>query len=666
MKKLVLSCILFISVLVFPQSPLSKTTDELNYVLGIKSSNDMVLVWIQFTDKGDNLEKFYANPKSVVSDYSIKRRLKVLDKPIDFDDLPVNMEYVKQLEEVGFQVKQKSKWFNSISGYITKENLQRALELGFVAKSDIVYTLKKDYKREASLPKEDIKPVELSKNLSLDYGTSYTQNFQMNVPALHNAGLNGTGVRICVMDAGFSNLPHPVFSQMNIIAKWDFVNNDPNVGDGTDMGEGSHGTETLSCLGGYKPGSLIGPAYGATFILAKTENTDSETPIEEDNWIAALEWADSIGVDLTSTSLGYIDFDPPFTSYTWQSMNGNTCRITIAADLAVKKGIAVFNSAGNEYDNTTHNTLGAPADGDSVISIGAVTSTGTRVSFSSVGPTVDGRIKPDLMAMGSSVVVANPYLGSTTFTTSSGTSFSCPLAAGAAALLLQANPNLTPIQLRDAMRNTASRHNTPDKYYGWGIINVLDAYTLIVPVELTSFTASASDEKVVLNWSTATENNNNGFEIQRRKAGSTSYETRGFVKGNGTTSEKSNYSFQDKIEQEGKFYYRLKQLDFSGEYEYSQEVMVDLKKNYSFEVFQNYPNPFNPSTNIKFTLPEQMHIKMSLFNIIGKEIKTLVDDNMERGAHTYTLNAGDLSTGVYFVKISGGSFTKTIKINLIK
>ena len=171
------------------------------------------------------------------------------------------------------------------------------------------------------------------------------------------------------------------FSTMNIIAAYDFVNNDPNVGNEGDMGEGSHGTATLSIIGGFKEGQLIGPAYGANFILAKTENTDSETPVEEDNWIAAVEWADSIGVDVTSTSLSYLDYDSPYTSYTWQDMDGNTALITIAADLAAGKGIVVVNSAGNSGLNTSHNTLGAPADGDSVFTIGAVTSSGNSFFF---------------------------------------------------------------------------------------------------------------------------------------------------------------------------------------------------------------------------------------------------------------------------------------------
>ncbi|MBI3193807.1 MAG: S8 family serine peptidase, partial [Ignavibacteriae bacterium] len=204
-------------------------------------------------------------------------------------------------------------------------------------------------------------------------------------------------------------------------------------------------------------------------------NDSSETPVEEDNWAKAIEWADSIGVDVTSTSLGYLDYDASYPSWTWQDMNGNTTLITRAADRAVGLGIVVLNSAGNSGTDV-HNTLGAPADGDSVISIGAVTSSGTRSSFSSVGPTTDipARIKPDVMAMGSSVTVASST-NPTGYTTSSGTSFSCPLSGGVAALVLCANPSLTPMQVRDAMRQTASNSATPNNTMGWGILNARNA-----------------------------------------------------------------------------------------------------------------------------------------------------------------------------------------------
>jgi serine protease AprX len=445
----------------------------------ISSSEDLqVLIWVFFKDKGDDVENYISSPEKVVSEKSLKRRGKVLSKTslIKFEDVPVNQKYINQLISFGFRMKHKSRWFNAVSGYINKARISSIADLPFVNSVDVVQKLKSS---------NDVYEIEKNNNqykilqpegvFSLNYGDSFTQNQQINVPAVHDLGFNGQGVTICMMDAGFNRLSHEVFDSLKIIAAYDFVNNDPDVGDDTtDQGNGTHGTVTLSAIAGFKEGELIGPAYGADYILAKTENTFSETPVEEDNWIAALEWADSIGVDVTSTSLGYLDYDSPFSSYTWEDMDGNTMRITIAADLAVQRGIVVVNSAGNNGFNADHNTLNAPADGDSVISVGAVNSTGVRTSFSSVGPTVDGRIKPDIMAMGSRVIAASSF-SDVGYTTAGGTSLSCPLAAGAAALILSVNPELTPMQVRDALRSTASRNSSPDNQYGWGIIDALAA-----------------------------------------------------------------------------------------------------------------------------------------------------------------------------------------------
>ncbi len=435
---------------------------------------DKILVWVFFTDKGNTTDLYFAHPTLAVSEKSLMRRMK-LGSSIDITDLPVNKAYIDQIEDTGLKLRQKSRWFNGISGYTTKENISRIAGYPFVQKIDLVYGFKINYndveKDNTIAPDKIIQPDAL---VPYNYGISYTQLQQINVPAVHNLGYRGQGVTVCVMDAGFNRLTHECFIGMNIIAAWDFVNGDGNVGDEGDMGSGTHGTQTLSTIGGFKEGQLIGPAFDADYILAKTENTDSETPVEEDNWIAAMEWADSIGVDVTSTSLGYLFMDTGYPGYTWQDMNGNTAIITKGADLATHKGIVVVNSAGNEGYNGTPNTLSAPADGDSVIAVGAVNSEGTRVGFSGFGPTVDGRIKPDIMAMGSSVYVASPS-NNTQYIYSSGTSFSCPLAAGVAALVLCYNPNLTPMQVRDALRLTASQSTSPDNYYGWGIINALNA-----------------------------------------------------------------------------------------------------------------------------------------------------------------------------------------------
>ncbi|MCH8941648.1 MAG: S8 family peptidase [Bacteroidetes bacterium] len=475
---------LFSASALFSQNALNKISNRLSEKISGTKANETELVWIFFTDKGKSLNKYFENPSSVVSPKSLARRAKYYKgRPlIDESDIPVNQDYIEQVEKLGVKLKHKTKWFNGISAYVKKEVIEQIALLPFVKKIDLVGKFKVN--REIEKPeKVNSIPNNLFKNNShtFNYGFSIAALNQINVPALHDEEFTGTGITIALMDAGFSNLTHEVFNTrpMKINAKWDFVNNDPDVSNQADSGEGSHGTYTLSIIGGFKEGSLIGPAFDATYLLAKTENTFSESPIEEDNWVAAMEWADGLGVDIISTSLGYRDgFQFGFTDYTAADMDGNTTIITIAADLAVGKGIIVVNSVGNEANNFPgqQNSLVAPADGDSVIAVGAVTTTGAIASFSSRGPTADGRIKPDVVATGVSVFYATGTPGSNGYSNSrSGTSFSCPLTAGVAALILQKHPTWSPIQIREALRMTASNAGSPNNNFGWGIINALDA-----------------------------------------------------------------------------------------------------------------------------------------------------------------------------------------------
>jgi subtilisin family serine protease len=283
------------------------------------------------------------------------------------------------------------------------------------------------------------------------------------VNQLHDAGLSGAGVFVCMLDTGFLRT-HQALDQVNVIAERDFIHGDNVTSNqpGDDPNQHNHGTYCLSICGGFDPGNLIGPAYGASFLLGKTEEITSETPVEEDFWIAGAEWADSLGADVISSSLTYSDW------YVYDDMDGDTAPITIAADLATLNGIVVCNSAGNLGDDPWF-YIAAPADGDSVIAVGAVDSLGVITGFSSRGPTSDGRTKPDVCAMGSGNIFASMFSPSS-YSRGSGTSFSCPLVAGVAALLLQAHPGWTPMQVRDALRLTATNAATPNNDYGWGII----------------------------------------------------------------------------------------------------------------------------------------------------------------------------------------------------
>lgn len=663
-----ISILLFIGIIslnFYAQSGNNKNTDQLNSLLKQSSDKVELLVWIFFNYKENPAVFKLENPEKFVSEKSLKRRSKVLphDKLISNKDIPVNINYIKKVKTLGFRLKQKSRWFNGISGFATKQEIALISDLPFVKKIDVVKKFRKDYGAEikdgSNLPKKTISPQPEGIH-NLNYGSSLTQLDQINVPAVQDLGYNGQGVTVCVMDAGFDNLSHEAFDSLNIIAEWNFVDNS------SDVSGHYHGTKTLSIIGGFKEGELIGPAFGSNYILAVTEDVSSETPVEEDNWIAAMEWADSIGVDVTSTSLGYLAFNAPYSSYTWEDMDGKTARITIAADHAASLGIIVVNSAGNEGYNSEHNTLDAPADGDSVFTIGAVTSSGIRWGFSSVGPTVDGRIKPDLMAMGSSVYAAGTS-SLTSYGTVSGTSYSCPLAAGCAALLLSYQPSLAPMEVLNLFRQTASQSNSPDNLMGWGIINTYDALQLtpVVSVELTSFKVNYSNGSVYLQWFTSAEANNYGFEIQKRYD-NTQFEKIGFVNGFGSTTEENNYSFTDNDLQSYRIYYRLKQIDFNGNFKFSDVVMIEDAVLNEFQLYRNYPNPFNPSTTIKYSLPRQSRIKISLYNILGNLVETLFDGEQTAGIHQLILNAKDLSSGVYFVSMEADHFNKSIKISLVK
>jgi subtilisin family serine protease len=384
------------------------------------------------------------------------------------------------VQSAGFRIHYASRFLNALSVYADSKALALLESLEFVIEARPVARLTRP------VDKEDLNATIIDSRKSfeeqLDYGPSQNQIRQMRVNLLHEHGLTGHGVMIGFLDTGFK-IDHPAFAQMHIVATRDFINGDDDVDDG-DPSQLNHGTAVLSAAGAAVDGELYGPAYKASFALAKTEIEGVEIQIEEDNFVAALEWADSIGCDIVSASLGYIEW------YTFEDMNGDNAVTTRACDIAVSRGIAVFAAAGNER-NKSWGHIVSPGDGDSVITVGAVDQSGEITSFSSPGPTSDGRIKPDICAQGSSVSCANYSGGYGTF---SGTSAATPLAAGAAALLLELHPDWGPMDLRTAVWSTGQRSaglTYPNNDYGYGILDAAAASGLypIVPTatEVTAY-----------------------------------------------------------------------------------------------------------------------------------------------------------------------------------
>jgi serine protease AprX len=453
-----------------------KINERFRETLNQKPAESKTKVWIFFTDKEvfdqASLERALENIRDHFSPRSIKRRINRTNNHniFDFHDLPVSSTYIELLKPLGIEIVNQSRWLNAVSAYADREAIEKA------ARCPFVYEIK-PVARAVRKPIPDIdngpgtygipkKAEIIPDSLIQKYGQSFTQLNQINIPLMHMLGYTGRGILIAVFDNGF-DLGHPALRGLDVLADSSFdithIDN-PN--------SPYHGTPVLSVLGGQAVGTLLGSAFGAEFLLAKTELNSVEIPAEEDYWAAAAEWADIMGADIISSSVGYIDW------YDYPDLDGNTATVTIAADLAVSRGIAVFNSAGNER-NTGFYYIAPPADGDSVIAVGAVTESGEITIFSSAGPTYDGRIKPDLVAMGANVFTANYPATPMVYASKSGTSFSCPLAAGAGALLLQAHPDWSPIDLRQAMVRSANRYNNPDNLYGYGLFDTFKAAALV-------------------------------------------------------------------------------------------------------------------------------------------------------------------------------------------
>jgi len=362
----------------------------------------------------------------------------------------------------------------AVSARINAQNYQRLTALPWVDRIEPLQRLLRPVEPVA------VNPCRAADFLSKpsDYGNAFTQLDQLKIPAAHSAGYTGQGVRIALLDTGF-DLGHQVFERIiaeeRLMAARDFIFNDRQVedeiaADSTSQGiQSRHGTAVWSLLGGYLPGRLIGAAYKAEFLLAKTERMGSETRIEEDYYVAAVEWADSMGADIISSSLGYRDFDN--FEYPYFDLDGKTAVTSRVVNWAFERGILVVTAAGNDARRFTDGGLLTPADAFGALAAGAVNSKGNIASFSSHGPTSDGRIKPDLCALGVAAFYAYNQ-SDTSYAFGNGTSFATPLIAGGAALILEKFPTWTPGRVIKEMKASAGRADNPDNLYGWGVPDI--------------------------------------------------------------------------------------------------------------------------------------------------------------------------------------------------
>ncbi|MEZ5105064.1 MAG: S8 family serine peptidase [Draconibacterium sp.] len=425
-------------------------------------ANGQDYYWVAFTDK-NNSQYSLSYPEEFLSSRAIQRRNNQLIA-IDSLDLPVNANYVSQVVGQGAKFIHSSKWLNGITVKAeVKDFKSKVLQLPFVKEVQLTKTgieTKSAIIKFNESGSEDNLPVDTSY-----YGPSVFQTAIMNGQFLHNLNMKGQGFQIAVLDGGFLNTDiYPAFytlwSNNQILGTKDFV--DPSV---RFFDTHYHGMSVLSCMGGYVQGQLVGTAPKASYWLIRSEDNGSEFLIEEDNWVAAAEYADSVGADVINSSLGYFMFDDPQMDHTYAEMDGKTTRVTKGANIAASRGMLVFSSAGNEGNNNWKYIV-APADGDSVFGVGAVGKDTIPAYFTSYGPASNGDVKPNVTALGFQTYLqrSNGLLGY-----SNGTSFSSPVLAGMATCLWQSLPEAKAYEVKRAIEKSAHIYEKPDSLMGYGV-----------------------------------------------------------------------------------------------------------------------------------------------------------------------------------------------------
>lgn len=630
---------------------------------------------IYFKDKDEVLSKIADKEKisnEILSEKSIERRKKNLgENYLTISDLPINENYIDKLEESNIKIINKLKWFNAVSAFLSNDELNRIKEFSFISKIEKVRKLKSLKPINDNSGKNNL----LSKSnqtYAYDYGSSLTQNELSEIPAVHDLGFSGEGVIIGILDTGFDWQTVNSLKNKNVIAEHDFVFNDSLTANETDedvSSQHNHGTSVFSILAGFEEGKIVGPAFNSSFILAKTEYVPSETHVEEDNYAAALEWMDSIGVDITTSSLGYSEFDKTDFSYTYEDMDGKTTIVTKAAELAFEKGITVITSAGNEgnsvgNDSTYWYYISAPGDGFNTLTIGAVTSSNTIASFSSRGPTYDGRIKPEVVAQGVSVFNANAG-NESSYSFGNGTSYSAPIVAGIAGQLLSAFPHLSNKQIRSILIKSGDNQVSPNTSIGYGLVSSLKAI-LYPNLEMIS-------DKYFINKIIS-----DSFGIQTNTVEVISESGNKF-----SVNHKSGIYYQIELPSEisstnNKIYFTYKNSQNNiirdpkeGFYElYFDDLINDTTEEIpqSFELLQNYPNPFNHGTIINYSLSNErfQNVQLKVYDILGREITTLVNENKSKGNFSVYFDSKKLASGIYFYTLRTSDFSETKKMMLLK
>ena len=660
----------------FPEGE-RKISDRLRNEMASRLPGESMKVWVYLADKGIQDEGEIGAALDAAEDRLTPRARRRLttrsDRLTGWEDIPVHAPYVARIEEIGGRVLQVSRWINAASVSIAPADIQRLAELPFVTGIELVKSLRRPVPVPPQQPGQAATDLGLRtvRTTQLDYGPSHIQMNQLRVPELHDLGLSGHGVLVALFDTGFK-LDHVAFDSLRtrVVGERDFIQDEFEIGE---IEFHEHGTQVLSTIGGYAPGQLIGPAYGAHYLLANTEAVPFEVEIEEDLWVAAMEWADSLGAEVISSSLGYTDW------YSYSDMDGKTAVTTRAAETAVRRGIVVVNAMGN-MGGFPYEKMGAPADAEGVVSVGAVDAAGRRTAFSSIGPTFDGRIKPDVMAMGQDVYTVAP-LSMDDYLRSDGTSFSAPLVAGVAALLLEAYPHWTPDRVQRALLSTATQAAAPDTLNGYGIVHALNALLTESRGTVRNLTVESSPSGVFLFWTAGLEINLHSYRIERRDYPDGSYELLSSIpvtRTGGNNEDSKSYSFTDTAVQPGSSYeYRVQPIGREGFLLSAEPVTSRIIYDPgaatvpAATLYANAPNPFAASTHLRYELTESSRVTLTIYNLLGRKVRVLVDADQAPGRYSRMWNGTDgagrtVPSGVYFYRLKAGAFEDGGKLLLLR
>jgi serine protease AprX len=618
-----------------------------------------------FTDKNETTFSL-AQPSSYLSARAIARRTKY-NIAIDSTDLPVIERYADSVRLAGtVTILARLRWMNAI---IIQTNDAAALNkintFPFVKKRDSI-AYRKVNARLVDNKSYNITPYSSGNQRrqqvfadSLNYGNTATQIKIHNGDFLHNIGGQGRGMQIAFLDGGyFGYLSNPFFdsvrTQNRILATRDFVLNETSVNE-----DDAHGMACFSIVAGNIPGSYVGSAPYASFYLLRTEDVFTEQIIEEYNWGSGAEYADSAGVDVISSSVGYSTFDDPAYNHSYADMNGNTTIVSRYADLAAKKGMLIVNSAGNE-GNKPWKYIVAPADGDSVLSVGAVNSTGTIAAFSSFGPTSDGQIKPDVVSVGQGTFLST---SGGTVGTGNGTSFSGPNMAGLATCLWQLFPEFNSYKIIETLRKSADRYTAPHEQYGYGLPDMKKATGLLL-ADLSTMNASITNCNVTVQWNSK-DISTMQYIVQRKLPGESTYTNIQTVVAKGSTFSAQNYQYNDVATAAGIIVYRILQVidtSSSGYRAYaidSSSVTAGSGCNttninepsFTNKKVQLFPNPVTDNTlQLKFTDQSSGRFQMKVYSSAGQLLHTQ-QYNKPNGIVTYSFSLNGLAKGSYLLVV---------------